>query len=138
VAGFASQDLKISVLTKNGKSSIIFDGKIGDIHKYLRNFRVFVSPLRYGAGVKKKILDAVVAGCPVVTTQVGSEGTGLQDGQAIMIASDPGEYAKKIIQVYTDSDLWKNLSSGARSYIMKNNRCGAGIPEIEQYLSTAR
>ena len=85
-------------------------GYVPDITPYLNNCKVMVAPLTYGAGLKGKITEATSNGLPVVTTDIGAEGTGLVDGESILIGNDAKEFAKKLIQVYTDKALWNKIS----------------------------
>jgi glycosyltransferase involved in cell wall biosynthesis len=71
------------------------DGKIADMYGYLSAFRVFVCPLRYGAGQKKKVLDAAFAGCPMVTTRAGIDGYALRPGTDVLVGSDGGDLAQR-------------------------------------------
>jgi glycosyltransferase involved in cell wall biosynthesis len=92
-------------------------GYIPDINPLLNNVRVFVAPLRFGAGVNGKIGEALSYGLPVVTTSIGAEGVGLTSGENAMIADDPREFAKNVIRVYQDMDLWRRLSDSGYKHI---------------------
>jgi glycosyltransferase involved in cell wall biosynthesis len=102
-------------------------GRVGDIHAFLRRFRGFVAPLRFGAGSKKKILDAMASGVPVVTTSVGAEGMGFRDGVDIMIADTPREFAVKTLALYRDTVLWRRISRAAyrsvQAYAVTDTTC---------------
>lgn len=92
-------------------------GYVPDINPLLNNVRVFVAPLRFGAGVNGKIGEALSYGLPVVTTSIGAEGVGLTSGENAMIADDPREFAKNVIRVYRDMDLWRRLSDSGYKHI---------------------
>jgi len=94
-------------------------GYVPDITPYLNNCRVMVAPLKYGAGLKGKITEATSNGLPVVTTDVGVEGTGLVDGESILIGNTAEEFAKKVIQVYKDEVLWNKISKGGYDEALK-------------------
>ncbi|HQT92385.1 MAG TPA: glycosyltransferase, partial [Candidatus Kryptobacter bacterium] len=64
-------------------------GYVQDLSKYYEKCRLVVAPLRYGAGLKGKIVEALSYGVPVVTTSIGVEGMKLRDGQDIFVADDP-------------------------------------------------
>ncbi len=80
------------------------------------------APLRYGAGLKSKINTSMRYGVPVVTTTVGVEGMFLQNGRDIVIVDDAESFAKGVIEVYKDQELWEKLSRN-------------GIKNIEKYFS---
>lgn len=100
-------------------SDITVTGFVEDVTPYFTKSRVFVSPLRYGAGVKGKIGQSLSYGLPVVTTHIGAEGMGLVDGENSLIADDVESFASKVIELYNDSGLWCRLSEGGRSLIEK-------------------
>ena len=97
--------------------TVTVTGYVADVTPYFEQARVFVSPLRYGAGVKGKIGHSLSFGLPVVTTPVGAEGMGLVDGVNAMIASSEHEFVQKVIDVYQDSRLWHSLSCNGRQHI---------------------
>jgi GT2 family glycosyltransferase len=82
--------------------------------------KVFIAPLRFGAGFKGKIAKAMSNGLPVVTTDIGAEGIGLVDGENAMIANTFEEYAEKIVWLYTDEKLWKKLSENSIRHVKEN------------------
>jgi glycosyltransferase involved in cell wall biosynthesis len=88
-------------------------GHVPDLSEWLSRARVFVSPLRYGAGVKGKILAAMTAGVPLATTPVGAEGIGLVHGQSALIAETDADFARDVIRLYGDRSLWEVLRGGA-------------------------
>jgi len=100
-------------------SDITVTGFVEDVTPFFTKARVFVSPLRYGAGVKGKIGQSLSYGLPVVTTDIGAEGMGLVDGENSLIADDVETFARKVIELHNDSGLWHRLASGGRSLIEK-------------------
>jgi GT2 family glycosyltransferase/glycosyltransferase involved in cell wall biosynthesis len=89
---------------------IIVTGFVTDLSPFFDTARVFVSPLRYGAGVKGKIITSMCYGVPVVTTTVGNEGIGLVDGEEAMTADDPDSFAEKVVELYSNRELWDRIS----------------------------
>ena len=81
---------------------------------WFENSRIFVAPLRYGAGVKGKIGQALEFGLPVVTTSIGAEGMDLEDRKTALVSNeDPQHFANKILELYYDENLWKTLHSNS-------------------------
>lgn len=93
---------------------ITVTGYVADVTPFFEKSRVFVSPLRYGAGVKGKIGQSMAYGLPVVTTGIGAEGMGLVDEVDAIIADDEATFAGKVLQVYQDQALWEKLSVNGR------------------------
>lgn len=88
-------------------------GYIKDVEPYFLNHRVFVAPLRYGAGMKGKIGHSLSYGLPTVTTSIGAEGMGLSSGFDAMIADRAETFAECVLQLYTDETLWSHISHNA-------------------------
>lgn len=66
---------------------------------------VFINPMRHGAGVKVKNIEAIRNGLPVVSTSAGNEGTGLIDGEEICVADDPKKFASYITELLQNRAL---------------------------------
>jgi glycosyltransferase involved in cell wall biosynthesis len=95
-------------------------GYVPDIEPYLRDARVFIAPLRFGAGIKGKVGEAMAHGIPVVTTSIGAEGFGLTHGLDVMIADDPAAFAAAIAQLYSQRELWETIARNSRRRIEKH------------------
>ncbi|HEV7701328.1 MAG TPA: glycosyltransferase [Pyrinomonadaceae bacterium] len=92
-------------------------GYVPDLSEFLADARVFIAPIRFGAGTKGKIGEALAAGLPVVTTAVGAEGMSLTDGENILIAADPASFAESVSRLYEDDALWKRVSKASVAHI---------------------
>jgi glycosyltransferase involved in cell wall biosynthesis len=95
-------------------------GYVPDVEPYLQSARVFIAPLRFGAGIKGKVGEGMAHGLPVVTTSIGAEGFGLTPGVDVMIGDDPESFAEAIKQLYTDDELWQRLATNSRLLIEKH------------------
>jgi O-antigen biosynthesis protein len=83
-----------------------------DPREWFDRTRVHVSPLRFGAGVKQKLIDTMSAGQPFVTTAVGAEGLGLGEFVPLLAADEPAALADLTHALYTDADLWRRAQEG--------------------------
>lgn len=95
----------------------VVTGYVPDVTSYFTGCRVSISPLRYGAGVKGKINQAMSYGLPVVATTPSIEGMFLSPEQDVLVADDPKAFAEAIARVYHDEALWERLSAGGRENI---------------------
>jgi len=95
-------------------------GYVPEVEPYLRDRRVFVAPLRFGAGIKGKVGEALAHAIPVVTTSVGAEGFGLTHGVDVMIADDPKSFATAVAELYSQQELWETIGRNARFRIAKH------------------
>jgi O-antigen biosynthesis protein len=91
-------------------ATITVPGYLDDVSAHFDRARVFVAPLRYGAGMKGKIGMAMAMGLPVVTTSIGAEGMGLVDGTHVVVADDAHAFAEAVLRLYHDDALWASLS----------------------------
>ena len=80
------------------------------VEPYLASHSVSIAPLRFGAGLKGKIVEAMAAGLPVVTTPVGAEGMELVHGSTALIAESPEAFARAVVRLCTDHVLHARLS----------------------------
>jgi glycosyltransferase involved in cell wall biosynthesis len=92
-------------------------GYVPDLAPVYARARMSVNPLRFGSGVKGKIIASLAAGVPVVTTPIGNEGIGLCHGVDGMIASHPADLAAQIVTLYRDVATLHRLSSEGRRVI---------------------
>lgn len=79
--------------------------------------RIVVVPLRYGAGVKGKTVEAMAYGVPVVSTSVGVEGLPGIDG-VVPVEDTPQGFAERVVMIYRDKEQWTNLSEKSREYVL--------------------
>jgi O-antigen biosynthesis protein len=95
-------------------------GYVEDLAPLFGACRLSIAPLRYGAGVKGKIVTSLSFGVPVVATTIAAEGMNLQHEEDVLVADAPEAMAGQILKLYNDADLWQRLSSrGYRTF--RNN-----------------
>jgi glycosyltransferase involved in cell wall biosynthesis len=93
-------------------------GWVPSVAPYLERARLSVIPLRFGAGTKRKLLQAVMTGTPTVSTSIGVEGFDLRDGEDVLVADDPATFADAICRLLEDDALWKKLSHQGREHLL--------------------
>jgi glycosyltransferase involved in cell wall biosynthesis len=86
------------------------EGWVKDLAAYLRGSRVGVAPLRFGSGMKGKIGDYLANGLPCVTTSIGAEGMGLENGKEVFIADEREDFANAVAFLGSDKRLWGRMS----------------------------
>jgi len=94
-------------------------GYVPDTTPYLDAAWVSIAPLRYGAGMKGKVGEAMAAGLPVVTTSIGAEGVELKDGITALVADTPEAFADAVRRLCTDDALHQGISARARSRALR-------------------
>ena len=81
--------------------------------------KVVVVPLRYGAGVKGKVVEAIYNGAPIITTSTGAEGIP-QVEQVLEVEDDPKAFADKTVALYQDNDRCRQMCEGTQKYIREH------------------
>ncbi len=92
-------------------------GYVKDVEAAVADYKVFVCPMLYGAGMKGKLGIAAAAGTPIVTTEIGAEGFDFVDSRNCFIANDPQQFAQKCLHLLSDISLWKQFSTKAREML---------------------
>ncbi|MCB0513337.1 MAG: glycosyltransferase family 4 protein, partial [Bacteroidetes bacterium] len=94
--------------------NISFPGFIEDVEPYFQNAKLFIVPLRFGSGIKVKVISAMYRGIPCVTSDIGVEGLMVENGKQIMIANDARAFTIAIQTLLNDEDKWNTLSKESR------------------------
>lgn len=101
-----------AILALAERPGITVHGYVPDLEPLIDTHRFSVAPLRYGAGVKGKINQALAHGLPVVATHCAVEGMGLTQGVDALVADDAEAIAETILAAYDDEALWQRLVAG--------------------------
>jgi len=91
--------------------NVVVTGLQPDVQPFFESVKLSVAPLRYGAGIKGKINQSMGFGVPVVATSLAVEGIPLTDREDILIADEPEDFARALIELYESEELWNRLST---------------------------
>jgi glycosyltransferase involved in cell wall biosynthesis len=100
-------------------ADIIVTGTVADVRPYYARAAVVVAPLRIGSGTRLKILEAMAARVPVVSTRLGVEGLAVTDGADVLLADTPEQIAAAIGNALT-SETRARLISGGYQLVVNN------------------
>lgn len=89
-------------------------GFVSDLEPFMSGCRISLAPLRYGAGVKGKVNQAMSHGLPVVATSCAAEGMYTKHGRDILVADDRTAFAAEVCRLYRDGELWARLAENGR------------------------
>jgi O-antigen biosynthesis protein len=89
---------------------IIVAGLQRDARPFFDGVKLSVAPLRFGAGVKGKINQSMALGVPVVATSLAAGGMGFTDHEDILLADEPEDFARALIELYESEEVWNRLS----------------------------
>ena len=92
-------------------------GFVDDLDAVINTTKLFVAPLRFGAGIKGKIGQSLEHSLPLVTTNVGAEGFDFGEQTNVMIANNAEAIAQKVIDLYTNKILWEEASNSCKTIL---------------------
>lgn len=81
--------------------------------------RVVIAPLRYGGGMKGKVIEAMRFGVPCVTTSAGIQGLA-QAGEFLVARDDAAEFAEQVLRYLDDDDAWRQASAAGQDFVRVN------------------
>lgn len=94
-------------------------GTVDDVRPFLAEATLLVVPLRIGGGSRLKILEAMSAGLPVVSTSIGCEGLAVEAGKHLLIADSPERFAADVHELLGDPELQKKLRQAGRKLVVE-------------------
>ena len=112
------------------KSKIFFTGFVPDIEQIYEDSDIIINPVRFGAGVKIKSIEALAHGRPLVTTTHGARGLEEKINKAFLVGNTPEEFVQRVASLIDNSTLRKKLGCNAKKYIKSNfspKRCFAPL-----------
>ncbi|GEM_PF-2596344 len=129
----------------NGMKGLMHDhgveypGFVEDLRALYAQTRVYVAPIMSGGGIRTKIVEAMSAGMPVVSTHFAPLGIGTKPGVHLLAADDPREYAGHVLSLMRDDAMWWRIRDNARRFIEENFSLQANGPAVahryRQYLA---
>ena len=105
----------------NGHPHVRMVGWVPSVVPYLARARVSGVPLLYGAGTKRKLIQALMLGTPSVATTIAVEGLGLEHGRNVLVADDPASFAQAIELLVTDHNTWMQLAAAGVTHIRRTH-----------------
>ncbi len=97
-----------------GDARVKIAGFVEDLRPYYDKGRVFIVPLRFGSGIKVKLLNAMYRGIPTVTTSIGTEGLELESGKELYYTSDPEKFGQDVLTLLSNEDRWTMMRDASR------------------------
>jgi sugar transferase (PEP-CTERM/EpsH1 system associated) len=97
--------------------NVVVTGTVDDVRPYYHSALVSVVPLRVGGGTRLKVLEAMAAGTPVVSTTLGGEGLAITHGKDILIADTPEAMADAVVTMQANSPQRQELIANARRLV---------------------
>jgi len=95
----------------NGKEGFLIKDRAESVQDVMQQARINLAPLRFGAGIKTKLADAMMFGTPSVTTSIGAEAMTAGLPWAGAIEDDAQAFADAAVRLYQDKETWKEAQS---------------------------
>src|SRR5262245_33928537 len=112
-------------------------GEVPEVESHLRKARALLVPLRAGAGVRIKILEAMGAGTPVITTPQGVAGISAVEGKHYLLARNADEFASAVVRIHRDPELARQLGHSAREWAHAHHGMSTVRERLDQALRIA-
>lgn len=110
-------------------------GFVKDLAAVYNSASVVVAPLRFGAGTQNKVLEAMAMGVPVVCSNIGFKGLGIQSGQGAFMQTDATEFANSVIALLRSEEL-RRCAGTKGAEVIRNNFSWDSITQLlEQYFA---
>ncbi|MBF0317826.1 MAG: glycosyltransferase [Nitrospirae bacterium] len=108
---------EVRVLTQS--KGVVVTGFVDDPYEAIVGSRMFIAPMISGSGIKNKILEAMALGKCVVTTSSGAGGVDGIDGEHFVIADEPGQFASRVIELWSDNSRVQRIGANARALVLE-------------------
>jgi len=118
------------------KPGITVKGFVKDIRPHIHEAVAYVSPLRYGTGMKNKILESMALGTPVLASPISCEGISVNHEDNILIANNEEEYTQWIEQLILNNNLRKRLSENAYTMVKKHYNWTEKSQQLQNLIET--
>ena len=103
------------------RSRVQITGTVPDIRPFLRRATVAVAPIRYGAGIQNKVLEAFACGTPVVATPEAVTALGARHGTEMLVGASPRELADGVVGLMRDPTRRAGLGEAARAFVLREH-----------------
>jgi glycosyltransferase involved in cell wall biosynthesis len=96
---------------------VMVTGAVPDDRPYLWGAGLYAVPMRYGGGVRLKLLNALAAGCPVISTRMGAEGVAVTHGREVLLADRPEQWLRMVLRLRSEPGLRERLVQAGRAMV---------------------
>lgn len=119
-------------LKRKASLVITFSGQVADVRSYIALSKVFINPMRLGSGMRRKLLEAMAMAKPVVSSSIGSEGLTAREGESIILADKPNDFAQAVIDLLAAPERMASLGNAARAYVERSHSREKIAASLEQ------
>jgi glycosyltransferase involved in cell wall biosynthesis len=117
------------------QAGIEVTGRVDDVRPHIAAGAIYIVPLRIGGGTRLKIFEAMAMGKAVVSTTIGAEGLPVTPGHDIVIADDPAEFARSVVDLIRDDAARRRIETAARQLVVERYDWSAVAQDFEHALT---
>jgi glycosyltransferase involved in cell wall biosynthesis len=112
IYGSGMESMRASLEDLQGVGIVVV-GTVKEVSDAFDRHRVFVAPVRFGSGIKGKVVMALCNGIPTVLTPIAMEGMNVRDQQEVIQAETPAEFAAAVSEIHQNPACWQSMSDAA-------------------------
>ncbi|MCS7261538.1 MAG: glycosyltransferase [Anaerolineae bacterium] len=122
---------RIRQLAERFPGRVEVTGWVPDIRPYLQRARLAVAPLRYGAGIQNKVLEALACATPVVATPQACGALQVQAERDLLVADSAEAFARQVLRLLDDDALAARLGAAGRRYVERHHDWNTVAAQLE-------
>ncbi len=116
--------------------SVTLTGRVEDVRPYIADATLYVAPLRMGGGTRLKLLEAMAMGKAIVATRLGAEGYPVTNGDELVLADTPTDFAERVIGLLRSPDRRAAVGKTARAFVERRYDWHVIVPLVERVYPT--
>ncbi|MBS1103335.1 glycosyltransferase [Gluconobacter sp. Dm-62] len=125
-------------LAASSTENVEIMGHVADLSGLLGKIRVGIAPLRFGAGVKGKVLECLAASVPCIMTPIAAEGISLPPELDCLVATDVEQFVQLIVQYHDEEEAYRSAAQVARTFVRDNYSDGAVQNALSSVIKTKK
>jgi glycosyltransferase involved in cell wall biosynthesis len=102
------------------RSDVTLSADLPDLRLAVSSAHVYVAPIRFGTGVKNKLLEAMALGLPIVTYREAIQGLTAQPDREVLLAEDAADFARQVVRLLNDPPAARALGAAARRHVERD------------------
>jgi sugar transferase (PEP-CTERM/EpsH1 system associated) len=114
-----------------GHNGVVVTGMVEDPRPYIAGAAIYVAPLRMGGGTRFKLLEAMALARPIVSTSLGAEGFAVRDGEELLLADTPAEFAAAVLKLLTSPAEAEAIARAGRAFAQASYDWSVIVPTLE-------
>jgi sugar transferase (PEP-CTERM/EpsH1 system associated) len=119
-----------------GKPGVVITGTVPAVEPYLAGSTVVVAPFRIAQGIQNKLLEALAAGKPIVSTSGPAAAIGAGHSEMLLVADTPQDFANAVMALLENPELYRRFSKGV-DFVRRNFSWHANLNHLEHLLLRA-